>query len=139
MSNATEIQDIISQLRDLQLQQDTLLQRLEHLSTISDLTPAGVPRRAAAPRAVSPRRYHTPRVVTASGYERNEFPAGSRVFVIGDLVRIRNPKGNQPTEGTITKITLKRITVQATDGTYITRAPTNIFCPHHEHPLTYHG
>ena len=129
MNNTQEIQNIVNQLRVLQVQQSALIRRLEQLTEaehILNATPAAAPRRAAAPRVVTKPVYHTPRVVTASGYKRNELPAGIRVFVIGDRVRIRNPRGNQPTEGIITKITLKQITVRAPNDTLISRSPSNI-------------
>jgi hypothetical protein len=111
MNNACEVQDIINQLvLDLQTQQTALLERFERLS-ISDIPPAAAPRRAAPPPAVSPRRYHTPQIVTASGYERDKFPAGDRVFVIGNRVRIRNSRGSQQAEGIITKITFSIVEI----------------------------
>jgi len=129
MNTEQEIKSIVNQLRALQIQQSTLIQRMEQLtgaSTNLDGPPSAAPRRAAAPLPVTQPRYHTPRVTTTSGYERDEFPAGLAPYVLGQRVRIRNPSGNQRDEGIITKITRKRITVRTTDNTYISRAPHNI-------------
>jgi len=129
MNNTEEIQDIVNKLRALHIQQTVLIQRMEQLTgtgTNLNSPPSAAPRRAAAPLPVTQPRYHTPRVTTTSGYERDEFPAGEPPFIIGQRVRIRNPSGTQRNEGIITKITRKRITVRTPDNTFVTRAPHNI-------------
>jgi hypothetical protein len=108
---APEIEDIVLQLVNLQAQEFALLGRLRILTATGDIEDA-------APG--------NPRIVTATGYERDEFPAGEPVFAIGDRVRIRNPRFLQPAEGVITKITRHRITVEAPNGSIISRAPKNI-------------
>jgi hypothetical protein len=99
MSNEQDIQDIIAQLQSLQLQQATLIQRLERLSEHRE--------------------------------DNNETTAvtsinATRRFGIGDRVSINNPGRFQATRGTIIKIGNSRITVQARNGSKITRAPHNL-------------
>jgi hypothetical protein len=54
-------------------------------------------------------------------------PSTARVFVIGDLVKIKNPRPLQARQGTIIKIGVSnRITVLARNGTKIIRAPFNL-------------
>ena len=51
-----------------------------------------------------------------------------RVFVLGDLVTINNPRPLQARKGTITRIGIgtDRITVTAKNGSKIVRAPFNL-------------
>jgi hypothetical protein len=49
-----------------------------------------------------------------------------REFLIGDLVKIKNPKPFQIKKGNIIKIGTNRITVQSTNGSKIIRAPSNL-------------
>jgi hypothetical protein len=65
------------------------------------------------------------RLAELNGSEDNN-NALERDFVIGDRVRIKNPRFLQPTSGTVSKVTAKRITVLAANGTSIVRAPKNI-------------
>jgi hypothetical protein len=65
------------------------------------------------------------RLAELNGSEDNN-NALERDFVIGDRVRIKNPRFLQPTGGTVSKVTAKRITVLAANGTSIVRAPKNI-------------
>jgi transcription antitermination factor NusG len=104
-----EIQDLVNQLQQLNIQQSHLLRRLERLSEgASDNNPTPPPQIATARRAP---------------------PVTVQHFAVGDRVRIRNPGILQPTTGTVTKITPKRITIQAHSGTRvinIVRAPKNV-------------
>jgi ribosomal protein S18 len=97
MSDVQEIKDIVTQLQRLQIQQSDLLQRLEQLSE-------GDKKSTKPQKQVS----------------------AARELAIGDLVRIKNPRLLQPSIGTVTKITPKRITVLAANGTSIVRAHKNI-------------
>jgi predicted component of type VI protein secretion system len=65
------------------------------------------------------------RLSESNNNPRQQAPA-VREFAIGDRVRIKNPRFLQPTVGTISKITEKRITLLAQDGTSIVRAHKNI-------------
>ncbi len=54
-------------------------------------------------------------------------PSTSRVFAIGDLVKIKKPRPLQARQGTIIRIgDTNRITVLARNGTKIIRAPFNL-------------
>jgi transcription antitermination factor NusG len=98
MSNDEDIKDIIAQLQSLQLQQAALIQRLERVSGSQD---NGIPTRTKTVQV-------------------------TREFAVGDRVQINNPGPFQATRGTITKIGNSRITVQARNGTKISRAPKNL-------------
>jgi prefoldin subunit 5 len=99
MSNKQDIKDIIAQLQSLQLQQAVLIQRLERLSET---------------------REDNSNVTTIATVDV------TRRFAVGDRVLINNPGRFQATKGTITKIGNSRITVQARNGSKITRAPHNL-------------
>jgi hypothetical protein len=92
-----EVQNIIERLEDLQVKQSGLLSRLERLSTSGDYARAQQP----------------PTVAT-------------REFVIGDRVRISNPRLLQADRGRIIKIGKDRITVQAKNGTKVVRKAKNL-------------
>ena len=96
MSN-DEVQDLIRQLKKLQLQQTELLVRLERAR--GDEARAGV-------------------------YDEEE--SGTRKFAIGDKMRIKNPTRFQSDRGVITKIGASRTTVQTKSGCLILRAPKNL-------------
>jgi hypothetical protein len=96
MSN-DEVQDLIKQLKNLQLQQTELLVRLERAR--GDEVRAGV-------------------------YDEEE--SGTRKFAIGDKVRIKNPTRFQADQGVITKIGPNRVTVHTKTGSKILRAPKNL-------------
>jgi hypothetical protein len=57
-----------------------------------------------------------------------ETPTVPRVFAIGDLVMIKNPRPFQSNQGKIIKIGIgtNRITVQTKNGSKIVRAPFNL-------------
>ncbi len=103
MSNNQEIKDIVTQLQELQIGQSKLLLRLEQLSR-SGVNNNNVPYRANISRDI----------------------AITRDLVIGDQVRVKNPRFLQPTKGTVSKITSKRITILAANGSSIVRAPKNL-------------
>jgi hypothetical protein len=96
MSN-DEVQDLIRQLKNLQLQQTELLVRLERAR--GDEARAGV-------------------------YDEEE--PGTQKFAIGDKVRIKNPTRFQADQGVITKIEPNRVTVHTKTGSKILRAPKNL-------------
>jgi hypothetical protein len=101
MSNDQEIQDIITQLQGLQLQQAALISRLGRLSDIGEQE-----------KKKSPPKKQTSATAT-------------REFAIGDKVRIKNPRVLQETRGRITRIGA-RITVTTPKGNTIVRAPKNL-------------
>jgi hypothetical protein len=96
MSN-DEVQDLIKQLKNLQLQQTELLVRLE---------------RARGNEA------------RAGVYDEEE--SGTRKFAIGDKVWIKNPTRFQADQGVITKIGPNRVTIHKKTGSKILRAPKNL-------------
>jgi hypothetical protein len=96
MSN-DEVQDLIRQLKNLQLQQTELLVRLERAK--GDEARAGV-------------------------YDEEE--SGTQKLAIGDKVRIKNPTRFQADQGVITKIGPNRVTVHTKTGSKILRAPKNL-------------
>jgi transcription antitermination factor NusG len=100
MSN-DEVQDIIEQLKRLQLKQTELITRLERLNEAK-----------ASVRKENP--------------DKAAFAAAARKFAIGDRVRIRNPGPFQSNTGTIVKIGRSRNTVQTRSGERVIRAPKNL-------------
>ena len=121
-NNTDEIEQIVTQLRarqhQLQLlhtQQSVQINRLIELVTHHE-TPAQVPAAQAASH----------RQATSSSQRRRLVSRSQLRFAIGDQVIVTNPKASQATEGVITKITPKRITILATDGSYISRDPKNL-------------
>ena len=101
MSN-NEVQDLIAELRRLQIRQTDIIGLLARLTD--------VPRDET--RTVSPHRPTPPNAI--------------RAFAIGDRVRIVNPRPFQATTGTITKIGTNRNTVRTASGGTIVRAPKNL-------------
>jgi hypothetical protein len=104
-----EIADIVEQLKQLNIQQSNLINRLGQLneSNASRLTTPSLPF-AVAHRAP---------------------PVTVNEFAIGDRVRIKNPGLLQPSSGIVTKITAKRISVKGQTGSrfsIIQRAPKNL-------------
>jgi hypothetical protein len=114
--NTQEIQEIVSQLQELQLQESELLERLAQLSdgvSHNDIRTQGDTVNTLT-LSIHPKRL------------RDKIHIKDPIFVIGNRVQIKNPRFLQPTEGVIIKITAKRITVEASNGTTIVRAPKNI-------------
>jgi hypothetical protein len=100
MSNNRDVKDFITQLQNLQIQQATLISRLECLSEGGENTSGPTP------------------VPTST----------TREFKIGDhRVRIRNPRRLQVIRGKIVRVGASRITVEAKNGTTIVRAPKNLY------------
>lgn len=104
MSKDAEVKEVIELIKALNLQQASLISRLERLSAErrEEITPIPA-QRAAAPNIIAPRE-----------------------FRIGDEVRILNPRRFQAQKGKIIKISDKRITVKAPNGSTVLRAPKNI-------------
>jgi hypothetical protein len=104
-----ELNNIIRDLENLQIQQAELVNRLGRLAGRRGERPdiVHIGRQTAAPRAATPE-------------------PTTRVFSVGDRVRIKNPNRLQPSLATITKIGDKRITLQGRNGGTIYRAPHNL-------------
>ena len=105
-----EVQDIIEQLKELQIQQSDLLLRLEKARQAEKNTE---PDEAVSTAPVGP---------TAS----KESTDATREFAIGNEVRVRNPNPFQTDKGKIIRIGKTRITVQTKSGSKIQRAPKNL-------------
>ena len=67
-------------------------------------------------------------LLTETGVNATQTPIATQLFVIGDLVRIKNPRPLQPKKGTIIRIgaDTDRITVLAKNGSKIVRASFNL-------------
>lgn len=118
MRDSEDIQELITQLKILQLQQTNILERLDSARSRQGTDNAGQRTRAAAET--------TSRQETRQERGSTNREATTREFVCGDYVLIRNPNPFQADRGTITKITATRITVQTATGSKIQRAPKNI-------------
>jgi hypothetical protein len=103
-----EIRDIVDQLQRLQIQETALLDRLDHLNEEVGEDEG--------------------EILGARDPPTN--PEAPREFVIGDLVRIKNPNPilQQANKGRIINIKLDtdRITVQPTNGSKLHRAKKNL-------------
>jgi transcription antitermination factor NusG len=109
-----DVREIVNQLQRLQIRQATLLTRLERLSQQGQASNETGQTTGPASRQTG----------QTTGPAFRQTP---RAFQIGDRVQIRNPGPFQPNKGTIQKIGPSRITVVATNGTKILRAPKNLF------------
>ena len=120
MSDSEDIQELIEQLKILQLQQTDIL---DHLDSA---------RRRQSTNNASQRTRTTAR--TTNRRERQERDNTSREttreFIVGDYVLIRNPNPFQADRGIIEKITATRITVRSATGSKVQRAPKNIILSH---------
>ena len=96
-----EIQDLLTQLEQLQLQQTDLITRLGRLSRVQG---SKKDKDTAGPTN----------------------PIAARDFAIGDRVRIKNPRPFQERTGIIAKIGTGRITVQTRNGNRIVQASKNL-------------
>jgi hypothetical protein len=116
MSDSEDIQDLIEQLKILQLQQTNILDRLD------------LARRRQATSNANQRTRVTAR--TSNRRERQEREntnqETTREFIVGDYVLIRNPNPFQADRGIIEKITASWITVRSASGSKVQRAPKNI-------------
>ncbi len=83
-----EVQDLIEQLKNLQLQQTELLARLER-ARINEARRTGI---------------------------QDKEESSTREFAMGDKVRIKNPTRFQVNQGVITKIGSSRIAVRAQEN-----------------------
>jgi len=105
-----DIEQLIEQIKELQIRQSGLLLRLEKARQAEknpepDETVSTTPVGPTAPKE----------------------PTGTtREFAIGDQVRVRNPNLFQTDKGKIVKIGKTRITIQTKSGTKIQRAPKNL-------------
>jgi hypothetical protein len=105
-----DVQDLISQLTRLQLQQTDLLARLDTAVQVQNTL-------LGTPDETEP--FARAALIGGEPTRRN--------FEVGDKVTISNPNLFQANEGTITKIGKKRITVTTASGQKIVCAPKNIF------------
>jgi hypothetical protein len=90
-----EVKALINRLKQLQLEQSVIIASLELLSEVEG---------------------------DVKGIEEGNV---ARQFVVGDVVRITNPRRLQASKGTITRIG-KRITVEAKNGSTIVRLSKNL-------------
>ena len=102
-----EISNIVQQLQLLSIQQTELLARLDNL-TQEGKQAKKKPAVALKPTAVI----------------KQSLP--KKALVIGDKVRIDNPRYLQSTTGEVIKITQNRVTVKAANGGTIVRAAKNL-------------
>ena len=102
MTSEQDIENIVRELKSLQLRQNSLIARLETLGNAGE---SGTSRARAGQGT------------------RND---SIRTFAIGDKVAIRNPRPLQASKGTVTKIGMNRITVTARNGSTIVRHPKNL-------------
>ncbi len=116
MRNEDDVQDLISQLNQLQLQQTELFARLEKAIGDKDAQTRRVGREVANIIEVAQTREF---VVAHEVAQTGE-------FAIGDRVIVKNPNPFQTDRGKITKIGKKRITLTTQSGSKILRAPKNL-------------
>ena len=102
-SDSDGVQDIIRQLKGLQLKQTELLARLELA-----------------------RSKEQEEAVTVVNNKVTSSVSETRPLAIGDKVRIKNPSPFQANEGVIIKIGTSRVTVLTGSGTKILRATKNL-------------
>ena len=104
MNSDKELEDIVNQLKRLQIQQTELITRLEQLNEVKR---SAKQESDAKPAPTIARR---------------------TTFAVGDQVRIRNPGILQANTGRIVKINTDthRITIQTKNGNKIVRATKNV-------------
>jgi hypothetical protein len=122
-----EVQDLITQLNRLQLQQTELFARLEKAFGDNDAQTRGVHKEDAQTRDVAHEievEQETREFVIAHGV------AKTGEFAIRDRVIVKNPNFFQTDRGKITKIGNKRITLTTQSGSKILRAPKNLVLQH---------
>lgn len=108
MSNDREVNEILSQLRDLHIQQAALVERVINLTDRNRM------------ENTSPARAKT----------NTRYQAGHRPFLVGDQVRVNNPKPLQFKRGTVKKIGKVQVTVESASGKTLTRLPKNLTLIH---------
>jgi hypothetical protein len=102
-----EIQDLLLQLKQLQLEQTRLQQKQTKITTRLERLSKGVDKSEGVDNA-------------------NKKEDAKRKFAVGERVRIINPGPSQATTGYILKIGTSRITVQTRSGDKIVRAAKNL-------------
>ena len=122
MRNEDDVQDLISQLNQLQLQQTELFARLEKAIGDKDAQTRRVGKEDARTGEVA-------NIIEVA--QTREFVVAHEVaqtgeFAIGDRVIVKNPNLFQTDRGKITKIGKKRITLTTQSGSKILRAPKNL-------------
>jgi hypothetical protein len=122
MRNEDDVQDLISQLNQLQLQQTELFARLEKAIGDKDAQTRRVGKEDARTGEVA-------NIIEVA--QTREFVVAHEVaqtgeFAIGDRVIVKNPNPFQTDRGKITKIGKKRITLTTQSGSKILRAPKNL-------------
>jgi hypothetical protein len=96
------IKDIVEQLQRLQLQQDDLLARL-HRASSSPNSGQATTRATRVP------------------------PDAAKALVIGDNVKVRNPRASQANRGQTGSIGRSRIIIKTSNGSRIIWAPHNLY------------
>lgn len=155
MRNDREVSDVIQRLAALHIEQASLLIRLRELcegdedetgpptasprATTSDLEDTApvlqpVTTTSAARNTGTSLRHNEgrPRRLTsrdrtakAPKQQASDRDTAGR-FEIGDKVRVKNPRFRQAATGTVHKIGRSRITVKASDGSFVIRDPKNL-------------
>jgi hypothetical protein len=97
-----DIKDIVEQLQRLQLQQDDLLARL-HRASSSPNSGQATTRATRVP------------------------PDAARALVIGDNVKVRNPRAFQANRAKTVSMGRSRIIIETSNGSRIIRAPHNLY------------
>ncbi len=117
-----EVQDLISQLNRLQLQQTELFARLEKAIGDKDAQTRWVGKEDAQTGEVA----NKIEVAQTREFVVAHEVAQTGEFAIGDRVIVKNPNPFQTDRGKITKIGNKRITLTTQSGRKILRAPKNL-------------
>jgi hypothetical protein len=117
-----QVQDLITQLNRLQLQQTELFARLEKAIRNEEAQTRGVRKEDAQTREVA----HEIEVEQTREFVIAHGVAQTVEFAIGDRVIVKNPDLFQADRGKITKIGNKRITLTTQSGSKILRAPKNL-------------
>lgn len=118
MSNNEEASDILRNILRLQAEQTELIGRLAQLQLGE---PTGQRQGRHAQAVVIQEEPAQPFVVVPEIVQDQD-----RTLQVGDRVRIRNPKTNQPNQGTIVQIGNRFISVRAQNGAIIRREPHNV-------------
>jgi hypothetical protein len=117
-----EVQDLISQLNCLELQQTELFACLEKAIRDEDAQTRGVRKEDAQTREVA----HEIEVEQTRDFVIAHGVAQTVEFAIGDRVIVKNPTLFQANRGKITNIGNKRITLTTQSGSKIPRVPKNL-------------
>jgi hypothetical protein len=117
-----EVQDLISQLNRLQLQQMELFACLEKAIGDEDAQTRGVRKEDTQTSEVA----HEIEVEQTREFVIAHGAAQTVEFATGDRVIVKNPNLFQADRGKITKIRNKRITLTTQSGSKILRTPKNL-------------